>query len=898
MVQQNEKRNSEMKKIGLLFGLLLVFSASGIELCNSAQWQEKQQGKRFSGWVANDFNRESAVEFLPGKICRITAETIGRGYLRWQKKCNIPAGSVFRFSGKYRTENIEFSQNGFLRAELKLNPGAERRQRKSKALRLAPSAEWKAFSEELIAPVQVELCSITFMMFKAKGSIEFRDLKLELAEGAKGKLSPDAITVWRECEDVFTGGGLAPGGPSSGKGKQYLARGKFSYRFKPFAETDPASLLPRARKFYIWVRLYGYVEKTPVDVALDGKKIFSFETKNTEKPVNQRMTGEYYWQRAGVLTTTGAPCELTFTGKGRMAFDAMLFTTDPAYIPAEYEARNSKQNAYFTDLKLPVSIKPRYPVNGIAVNAALPVTFEFTTPKRRKIFRRGTVLLELPKGVRLVDAVSQWSGKNWKSSPQVADYLKIHTEKQQDGGSICKIELSCISLALNVFLQADENQIGKKVPLYWSFKMGDNEQPREKIFLEVLRLPEAEPFQKIRIGTEELFQGFYSDFPDLFATCRKFGLNMLTFKHYFRGKNPAAWEKLSAGAKTSDITLVAAYSPRFPFSGKNGRAVDINGKTASEPCLMFRADSPWDKKDLDNLAELGRDFDLLVLDDENTNRRVDKIDYHPDVLAAFAKFRKAKKLPEVDIKQVVRKKQFDSEAYLSWVDFKCELMAEHYRFYAQAARRYNPRAAVLPCIMKDISTAELRRNSYWDYLKLLPHCPVILPMIYTYMGVRDSYKVGDIMDMHNREAGRPVISTYLLAEHRDFGIVRPENKPMMKYQIWESLMGQAKYIFFFSGNGVFNPVNLRYIAEGIAIARPYEDFFVKGKPAALQAQPEWLRVRALELDGKLLIYYANYANDLEKTGEILLPDGRRLHVDFKKDRAGFILTETQRKQIK
>ena len=251
-----------MKKICLSLCLLLVFSALGIELCNSTQWQEKPQKKTFSGWTANGFNGESTVEFLPGKICRITAESTGRGYIRWQKKCSFPAGSMFRFSGKYRTGNIEFSQTGFLRAELKLNPGAEREKRKSKALRLVPSAEWKTFSEELIAPVQVELCSIIFMLYKAKGSVEFKNLKLELAEEVKGKLSPDAITVWRECKNVFTGG------------KRYLARGKFSYRFKPFAETDPATLLPRARKFYIWVRLYGYVDKTPVDVALDGKKIF------------------------------------------------------------------------------------------------------------------------------------------------------------------------------------------------------------------------------------------------------------------------------------------------------------------------------------------------------------------------------------------------------------------------------------------------------------------------------------------------------------------------------------------------------------------------------------------------------------------------------------------------
>ena len=86
-------------------------------------------------------------------------------------------------------------------------------------------------------------------------------------------------------------------------------------------------------------------------------------------------------------------------------------------------------------------------------------------------------------------------------------------------------------------------------------------------------------------------------------------------------------------------------------------------------------------------------------------------------------------------------------------------------------------------------------------------------------------------------------------------------------------------------------LNLKYIAEGVDTALPYEEFFLKGKPVTLKHSPDWLRVRALELDGKLLIYYANYANDTGMTGTVILPDGRNIKVNFKKDRAGFILTK-------
>ena len=880
-----------MKNLITLLALSLIISTDAAELCNSAQWQ-RENAKSVPGWKTNDFKGETSIKILEGNICQIMAESFGRGYVSWQGKCYFPADTTFRFSGKYRTSGIEFLKGGFISAKLVLNPGAERQNRKSRELRLAPSADWESFSAEVMVPFPTDLCSLTFMLYKAKGTVEFTNLKLEQVEKNKGQLSPEAITIWRECEDVFTGGGLAPGGPGSGRGKQYISQGQFSYRFKPLAETDPATLLPLPRKFYIWARIYGYVDKTQVDVALDNKKIYSFDTRNTEKMVNNRMSGEYYWQCAGSFTTVGAPHELTFTGKKRMCFDALVFTTDPSYVPMDSEAQKFIDNKYFTDLKLPVSIQPLYPVNGIAVNCTLPLTFRFTTPGRRKIYQKGTVKLELPPGVELIDAVSHWSARNWKSEEKIVDYLKIRTQKTQDGGTHCEIDLSCISLELNVFLRADKNLLGKRIPLHYSFELGENKQPSEEIYLEVLQIKETRPFKKILIGTEESFQGFFSDFPDLFDTYRKSGMNLMVLNHYHRSKNPAVWGELSTKAKATDTTLATVYSPRYPFSYKEGRAMGIDGKYTQLPSLLFKPDSPWDKKDLDALAELGKDFDILILDDENTNRRGDMIDYHPEVLAAFAEFLKEKHLPEVDIKQVVQEKQFDSEAYLSWVDFKCELMADHYKYYAEAAKRYNPQAYILPRTLKDTSTAELRRTSYWDYRKLLKYCPRIIPMIYTYMGIRDSDKVGEVMDMHNSECGRPIISTYLLSEHFDFGIVRPENKPMIKYQIWESLMGQAKHIMFFSGTGTFNPVNLRYVAEGVDTALPYEDFFCYGKPVTIQAKPEWLRVRALEYNGKLLIYFANYANDRDKTGEILLPDGRRIPVDFQKDRAGFILTET------
>ena len=74
-------------------------------------------------------------------------------------------------------------------------------------------------------------------------------------------------------------------------------------------------------------------------------------------------------------------------------------------------------------------------------------------------------------------------------------------------------------------------------------------------------------------------------------------------------------------------------------------------------------------------------------------------------------------------------------------------------------------------------------------------------------------------------------------------------------------MQKPRIIAFYAGATLFNAPTLAPVAEAIRIAHPYEDFFVDGeKYAEAKADSARVRLKALKLDDKILVYAANYDN--------------------------------------
>jgi hypothetical protein len=116
------------------------------------------------------------------------------------------------------------------------------------------------------------------------------------------------------------------------------------------------------------------------------------------------------------------------------------------------------------------------------------------------------------------------------------------------------------------------------------------------------------------------------------------------------------------------------------------------------------------------------------------------------------------------------------------------------------------------------------------------------------------------MELYNNYTGKNNTAPILLAG--GYGTeIAPENKVMLKYQVWDCLMQKPQIIVFYAGATLFNAPTLAPVVDAIRIARPYEDFFVDGtKYTGMKSGSNRVRLKALQLGKKVLVYATNYDN--------------------------------------
>jgi hypothetical protein len=874
-----------IKKIAIILILTAGVILPARELFSCKGWLAGASTKAPKGWFFCDYNGKgkSVIEIISGKICRISSSDIGMGYLGKRAACQLNAGMMVRISGRYRTGQIQFAQNGFARVNVKLNAKSKDKKKKYYiGFNLKPSKEWQSFKSEYILPGPVKDYFALFQFYRATGWIEFADLKLEIPENPSGIIKKDAIVVWKEAEDSLTGAGFSAYGNSikdffSGRGGYYSNAGHMQYRFKIKNEVDAKSLLDVERDYSIWGRIYGYIDQPAVTVRLDKKKIFYFTTKPNE--VN--FKGTYYWQRLGSFRSKGGVHELSIESTGRMLIDAFLFTDDKDYVPKRYEGKAVNRKNFIKDIKLPIMIQPAYRHNSVSPDVVSPIRFDFILGKGATKAQTGKVLLRIPDGIRLCGASSLWSGTDWKATPK-AKFLSWREIKHQNKIRFYEIDISFLANEFSVYIRAEAGTTGPQT-MFYSFKCNGKLQEWTSLPLSVVKIPATTAFKTIRMGPcSRRFRYFYADFPDFFATCKQAGVNLINPWTLYPARYPKVWQHFKASAKKYNILIAGEISPLHHRTPPHDlRAVGLDGKQLYSLTLSATANHPWVKIGLNKIAELAKYVDYIVLDDEHTNYFGDRMDYHPKVLAEFAE------RCSISPKKIVKNKKKYQREYQQWIDFKCELNQRRIRLFAEAAAKVNPKVKILPQIVPAPTLKNAKEASFWDYTKM-GAAYHLCPMIYTYSGIKQSAQVGDWSKIYNQAAGRVAIWPTLLCEHSGFGNINPPEKPFIKYGIWEALMERARMIFFWEATGFFQPINLQYFSEAVRVAVPYENFFLDGEPIKLKTTPRRLRAKGLRLGNKYLLYAADYTNPKPLGGIVQLPDGNTIRIKFKADRAIFI----------
>jgi hypothetical protein len=925
----------------------LSFISNGQELLKNSDWKKQENGTP-SNWRFFTYKNKSRIKLLSEsfenrKVGVIESDNIkGMGYIGQYATVKLPAGKNIVVSGYYRTENIALGKNGGIGVNINYNYNSKDKEfpRKYQSIRFSPSEKWRKFEAVRALNVPVKNFYSFFILNHAAGKLYFSGLSLKVQESGS-RIDPQEKYIWREAEGIRKHVHVSTWGKEtkdyySGSGGIILKNEAFKWDFRIKEEVNPDTLLPEKRNYFVWLRIYGYMERPPVSVFFNKNKISSFNTHPNEQ-LNAKSEyagpGKYYWQKAGTFKTVGGNASLNIVPQGRMLLDAVIVTTDSKYAPAQYEARTAADKNFFTDIQTPYAVKSTYRVYGISDKVITPLELRYHGEVTKVPDGQDPAVLHisLPANIKVENISSHWAGKSWNIPDRWGSkYLtwKKTGSESVDGTEYNKYEIYIyyLSLTYTVFAKAESTGFtaGQKLSCKYYLEYKGKKQLAETVPLLTVKLKPARAFKKILIGPAGGNSvSFYQEFPDIAEDMVFAGMNIINAWHLHPERCGDRWKRFRDLCIKNKITIIGEYSPFYGIFGVKDRrflALDLKGKSSHKPCLVIDEKSAALEKTLQYLLEQGKQgVTGMVLDDEMFNQQGDKYDYNPLTLEKFKEYSAKHGINYIDPKTIIKDKKKYAAQYKLWVDFKCDCMVEIYKKYHQAYSKGVAEASssttfgrkfFIAQILKNKTPEESKTNTYWDYRKLASVCDYISPMIYTYGGIKDSAVIGDICEMYNKYIGRKAIAPTLLCEHSGFGDIAMPQKKMYKYQILESLMQQAEIILFWYGPAVYNPVNSQHISEAIRWAEPYEDIILDGKKynGASCSRPE-IRIKGLKLGERVLLYIANYRNPVDKKAQIKLTEkiksvleigtGKKLPVsdnsftlDFKSDRGKlFLITQ-------
>ena len=268
---------------------------SAQELLINPNWEKIAKGQPAS-WRFFSYSGKSKVELSKVKhngrnVAEISSNRdSSQGYIGQMSKVNLPAGTVYKLSGWYKTKDFSFADTkGMLRLNFYVNYGSKDPAfpKKSTAVVLKPSGQWKRFEAVKSFPFPVKSLFSYFLAYHFKGQVSVSNLSIQAVK-ASSAMRSDRDYIWREAEKIFPSAhcsnwGNQQKGYYSGKGGVIKTNGKLKWGFSIKPVNDADALTAKKRKWFVWLRLYGYRQKPEIKVLYKNKLIASFKTRANEK---------------------------------------------------------------------------------------------------------------------------------------------------------------------------------------------------------------------------------------------------------------------------------------------------------------------------------------------------------------------------------------------------------------------------------------------------------------------------------------------------------------------------------------------------------------------------------------------------------------------------------------
>ncbi len=925
-----------MPKIFLSFFVMLPLLLCSAQLWSSRNWQQaKPDGTPNGAWDFDDLG--GSCSFVPATdnepaMVVMNLDQKGDATLTCREEVRFAKNSRLTIAGEYRTVDYEPGNDGTIIANIAYNFGLK--EQTWQCVFLNPTAgKWESFSNSKRIPAEAKGPFRAYFHIKGKsGGVQWQNLSLETGEDST-TLRPEFTYVWREAENLYRFSPPYKDESTSGKGAvNPKPSNPFAWKFRIAPVTDSTTLFDKNIRYSIWGRMYGYLGNPEVKVFFNRLNIASIQTVANEKADamgNYAGPGDFYWQYLGSFERQGGSHSIKLESP-RLCLDALLVTDDPMFHPQAMEARQAVQ-ARFTDVVCTHEVYSDFAHCGVAPEIATPVTFRITKPTLTipAGAKPAKFHFSVPDSIEVVEATtmratvqsgqSTWNGRKleWRRSGS----------STFNGVAMDDYEMDLYYLCGNQhwwFLRVKEEafQENKRVPARYWLENGGEKQTPETLWLTMVRVPRTAPFNKIFVGGGGAsFFGFWEAWKGLFDTSLHAGINAFACWG-FEEAAPDTQSAFINKAKERGVRVFGAMSPFWhagfsPAGNERGMGIDGNYCRSRSnlwaPTFALDENATVMKKMCEHLKK-GAAAGLMgtLLDDEWSNQIFDLVDYTPETKELFRKYLQAKGQEYVDPVTIVQNKKTMKALHKQWVAFRCERMAEFYRIwkaaYVSGLTDKSDSMFMTGIQGKNPDPELIQESNFFDYRLLAKHCDFIGIMCYMYRYIPDSAVVGDTLAMYNRYVGRPATFPALLCDYEGHE-VPPEQKASLKYQLWEALMQQSRVVEYWMSYGMYNPLNLREIAEGIRQLVPFEDILLEGLPCeAFASSEKWLRLQGLKRGKKLLLYAANYQHPATEqavvtirlpvksvialaNSETVSSEGNRFCFDSARDRGQLFLIE-------
>ncbi|MBQ6597268.1 MAG: hypothetical protein IJH79_06920, partial [Lentisphaeria bacterium] len=361
----------------------------------------------------------------PANVQIATSEN-GQGLLMFRLRKKYPAGTRFTVSGEYQTSDLVFGRNGTILSSATGKYSQRGAKQPTFWLNhaLKPAEKWTPFQYSGRTKFPLDYVQYNVGLVNAKGTLKLRNLSVDAALPS-GTPDPKEEFVWREAEDIEKVKRISTWGKDqgkdyfSGKGGVFTNKGNIDWNFQIPAVTDPVTLFSKNRTWYLWARVYGYMESPRIRVYRNDRFLAFVDTPGNEqrdKKGKYTGPGKYIWVLCGQFTTTGGLQQISLRPKGRLLLDALLLTTDGKYAPVKFEAKDVKQ-APVQDITTANMIKAEYSCEGVSDTITLPLSFRIGGKK--KIIPNdqppAVFHFSLPADIEVKGMTSHWAGENWSA---------------------------------------------------------------------------------------------------------------------------------------------------------------------------------------------------------------------------------------------------------------------------------------------------------------------------------------------------------------------------------------------------------------------------------------------------------------------------------------------------